>query len=140
MSDKICELPDGYAPSDDEEFMNDRQREYFRRKLEKWKEDLLRSNDEALKYLQEEGEACIDVIDRASSETSLGYELRTKERARKLIAKIDSALLKIKRGNYGFCEDTGDPIDLRRLEARPTATLSIKAQERHEKQEKMQNG
>ena len=137
MSDKICELPVGYVPSEDEDFMNDHQREYFRRKLEEWKEELLSSSDEALKRLQEEGESCTDVIDRASSEVSLGYELRTKERARKLISKIDFALEKIKSGTYGFCEETGEPIDLRRLEARPTATLGIKAQELHEKQEKM---
>lgn len=136
MSDKICELPIGYVPSDGEGFMNDRQREYFRRKLEKWKDVLLRSSDEALKCLQEEGESCIDSIDRASTETNLGFELRTEERARKLIVKIDQALERIKRGTYGFCEETGEPIDLKRLEARPTATLGIRAQELHEKQEK----
>lgn len=138
MDNKICELPEGYVPNEKEDFMNDFQREYFRRKLENWKEDLLKGSDEVLKTLKEEGENCTDVVDRASTETNLGYELRSKERARKLISKIDSALLKIRNGTYGYCEETGDPIDLKRLEARPTATLSIKAQERHEKNERMQ--
>lgn len=138
MSEKICDLPKGYVPSEDEEFMNDFQREYFRRKLEKWKEELLQENDESLKAMQEESEFDGDDVDRASTETTLGYEIRTKERARKLIAKIDNALLRIKNGTYGFCEETGEPIDLKRLEVRPNATLSLKAQERHERQEKIQ--
>lgn len=138
MSSKICELPEGYVPSENEEFMNDFQREYFRRKLESWKDELLHESDLALQSLKEEKEICTDIADRASTETTLGYELRSKERARKLIVKIDEALAKIKDGTYGYCEDTGEPIDLRRLEARPTATLSIQAQERHEKKEKTQ--
>lgn len=136
MSSKICDLPEGYAPSADEEFMNDFQREYFRRKLEDWKGELLHESDMALQSLKEDVEVCTDIVDRASTETTLAYELRSKERARKLISKIDEALAKIKEGTYGYCEDTGEPIDLRRLEARPTATLSIQAQERHEKKEK----
>ncbi len=137
MTDKICELPEGYIPSSDEPFMNDLQREYFRRKLESWKNDLLRESDAVLKYLQEEDKSSLsDSIDYASAQADLGYELRSKERARKLIAKIDGALLRIKNGTYGFCEETGEPIDLKRLEARPVATLGIKAQERHERAEK----
>lgn len=134
---KICELPKGYKPSEKEEFMCDFQREYFRRKLEKWKSDILSNNEEVLKYLQEEGRSCTDTVDRASSETDLAYELRSKERARKLINKIDEALLRIDAGTYGYCVETGEPISLRRLEARPVAMLSIEAQERHEKQERV---
>jgi len=137
MESKICEIPEGYVPFDGEEFMNDFQREYFRRKLVQWKEDLSRDNGEVIKYLQEEGKTCTDVADRASSETDLAYELRSKERARKLIAKIEEALLRIKNKTYGYCEETGEPISLKRLEARPVAMLSIEAQERHEKQERI---
>ncbi|GHU11338.1 RNA polymerase-binding transcription factor DksA [Alphaproteobacteria bacterium] len=138
MENKICELPGGYAPSDNEEFMNDYQREYFRRKLIQWKEELTRENEGVIKYLQEEGKTCTDSVDRATTEADLAYELRTKERARKLISKIDEALARIKKGSYGYCEETGEPISLRRLEARPIAILSIEAQERHEKQERIQ--
>ena len=134
---KICELPNGYRPSEKEEFMCDFQREYFRRKLEQWKADILSNNEEVLKYLQEEGKSCTDTADRASSETDLAYELRSKERARKLINKIDEALLRIDAGTYGYCVETGEPISLKRLEARPVAMLSIEAQERHEKQERV---
>ncbi len=138
MSEKICELPEGYVPSTDEEFMNDFQREYFRRKLESWKSELLRGNSAAIKYMQEEDKSSLtDIADCASAETDLSYEIRSKERATKLISKIDAALLRIKKGTYGFCEETGEHIDLKRLEARPVATLSIKAQERHEREEKM---
>jgi DnaK suppressor protein len=137
MEDRICELPEGYKPSDNEEFMCDFQREYFRRKLIKWKEDLSRDTNEVIKYLQEEGKAGTDIADRASSETDLAYELRSKERARKLISKIDEALLRIKNNVYGYCCETGEPISLKRLEARPVAMLSIEAQERHEKQERV---
>ena len=138
MTDKICELPEGYVPSKNEEFMNDLQREYFRRKLVSWKDELLKESDAALKHLQEEDKtAFTDVADYASAETDLGYELRSKERARKLIAKIDGALKKIKDGSYGFCVETGEPIALKRLEARPIATLSLEAQERHEHAEKL---
>ncbi|MDR2157767.1 MAG: RNA polymerase-binding protein DksA [Holosporaceae bacterium] len=138
MDNKICELPKGYKPSEKEEFMNDYQREYFRRRLIQWKDDIVKGADEVIKYLQEEGKTCTDVADRASTETDLAYELRSKERARKLISKIDEALLKIKNGTYGYCEETGEPISLKRLEARPVAVLSIEAQERHEKQERVQ--
>ena len=137
VGSKICELPKEYKPSEKEEFMCDFQREYFRQKLEKWKADILSNNEEVLKYLQEEGKSCTDTADRASSETDLAYELRSKERARKLINKIDEALLRIDAGTYGYCVETGEPIALKRLEARPVAMLSIEAQERHEKQEKV---
>lgn len=137
MESRICELPNGYVPSDSEEFMNDFQREYFRRKLIQWKEDLTRDNEEVIKYLQEEGKTCTDVADRATSEADLTYELRSKDRARKLINKIEEALLRIKNKTYGYCEETGEPISLKRLEARPVAMLSIEAQERHEKQERI---
>ncbi|MCR5225122.1 MAG: RNA polymerase-binding protein DksA [Alphaproteobacteria bacterium] len=138
MCDKICELPEGYEPSEDEEFMNDFQREYFRRKLVAWRDELARNNEEVVKYLQEEGKTCTDVADRASTETDMTYELRSKERAGKLIAKINEALQRIKNGTYGFCDETGEPISLKRLEARPVAMLSIEAQERHERQERVQ--
>jgi DnaK suppressor protein len=138
MNDKICELPDNYKPSEDEEFMNDFQREYFRRKLVKWKEDIICDMDEMMQYLQEEGKSCTDIADKASTETDMAYKLRTKERVRKLINKIDEALLKVKNKTYGYCEETGEPISLKRLEARPVAMLSIEAQERHEKQERIQ--
>ncbi|MDR1982383.1 MAG: RNA polymerase-binding protein DksA [Holosporaceae bacterium] len=138
MDNKICELPNGYKPSEQEEFMSDFQREYFRRKLIQWKENIIRSAEEVIKYLQEEGKSCTDIADFASTETDLAYELRSKERDRKLINKIDEALLRIKNGTYGYCEETGEPISLKRLEARPVAMLSIEAQERHEKQERVQ--
>ena len=137
MCDKICELPEGYEPSEDEEFMNDFQREYFRRKLVAWRDELARNNEEVVKYLQEEGKTCTDVADRASTETDMTYELRSKERAGKLISKINEALQRIKNGTYGFCDETGEPISLKRLEARPVAMLSIEAQERHERQERV---
>jgi DnaK suppressor protein len=138
MDNKICDLPNGYKPSEQEEFMNDFQREYFRLKLIKWKESIINNAQEVIKYLQEEGKSCTDVADLASTETDLAYELRSKERDRKLINKIDAALLRIKNGTYGYCEETGEPIVLKRLEARPIAVLSIEAQERHEKQERVQ--
>lgn len=140
MCDKICDLPEGYEPSEDEEFMGPCQLEYFRRKLVDWREELSRSNEEVVKYLQEEGKTCTDNVDRAATETDMAYELRSKERAGKLISKINAALLRIQNGTYGFCEETGEPIGLRRLKARPVAMLSIEAQERHEKQERVQNG
>lgn len=138
MYKKICDLPEGYKPSESEDFMNDFQREYFRRKLIEWKEELSKGSEEVLKFLQEEGKNATDLADRASTETDLTYELRSKERAAKLIIKIDEALARIKNGTYGYCEETGDPISLKRLEARPVATLSLEAQERHEKTEKIQ--
>jgi len=130
-------LPKGYMPSDDEPFMNKRQKEYFRRKLEKWKEDILIENRETLQHLQDDNVQHPDVADRASSETERSLELRTRDRQRKLVAKIDSALRRIEDGTYGYCEETGEPISLKRLDARPIATLSIEAQERHERREKV---
>ena len=130
-------LSDDYKPSDAEPFMNERQIEYFRRKLHVWKEDILRESKETISHLQEENHVLPDVADRASSETDRSLELRTRDRQRKLISKIDSALKRIDDGSYGYCEETGDPIGLKRLDARPIATLSIEAQERHEKRERV---
>ena len=128
---------ENYRPSDDEPFMNDRQKEYFRRKLLKWKDEILQEARETLAALQAESENHADIADRASSETDRAIELRARDRQRKLIAKIDAALARIDDGNYGFCEETGDPISLKRLDARPIATLSIEAQERHERRERV---
>jgi DnaK suppressor protein len=130
-------LPQDYRPSDDEPFMNERQREYFRRRLNQWKDDILRESKETLHNLAQDSVAHADLADRASSEAERANELRARDRQRKLIAKIDSALKRLEEGTYGFCEDTGDPISLRRLEARPIATLGIEAQERHERREKV---
>ena len=129
-------VADQYRPSDDEPFMNDRQKDYFRRKLLDWKQDILRESQGTLNNLQEDNNHLPDVADRASSETEKALELRTRDRQRKLISKIDGALRKIDTGEYGYCEDTGDPISIRRLDARPIATLSLEAQERHEKDER----
>jgi len=126
-----------YRPSDEEPFMNERQREYFRHKLLGWKEDILREARETVQHLQTENENHPDLADRASSETDRAIELRARDRQRKLIAKIDAALGRIEEGSYGFCEETGDPISIRRLEARPIATLSVEAQERHEHRERI---
>ena len=126
-----------YRPSDKEPFMNERQREYFRAKLLAWREDILKEAKETLQHLQEESENHPDIADRASSETDRAIELRARDRQRKLIAKIDEALTRIDDGTYGFCEETGEPISLRRLEARPIATLSVEAQERHERRERI---
>ena len=126
-----------YRPSEDEAFMNERQREYFRHKLLAWKEDILRESRETLEHLQDENNVLPDLVDRASTETDRALELRTRDRQRKLIAKIDAALHRIGDGSYGYCEETGEPISLRRLDARPIATLSIEAQERHERREKV---
>ena len=131
------ELSDDYHPSEDEPFMNERQREYFRRKLIAWKEEIIRDARGTLEHLQNENEPLPDIADRASTETDRSLELRTRDRQRKLIAKIDAALQRIEDGEYGYCEETGEPISLRRLEARPIATLSIEAQERHERREKI---
>jgi DnaK suppressor protein len=139
MENKICELPEKYVPSSAEEFMCDPQREYFRRKLLKWKDDLTRETTEAVKDLRRSNKSNTDMADFANSETDLAYELRSKERASRLINKIDEALLRIENGTYGYCSETGDPIPLKRLEARPIATLSIEAQERHEQHEKVHN-
>jgi len=130
-------LPVDYRPSDDEPFMNERQREYFRQRLLKWKDDILRESKETLQSLASDSVPHADLADRASSEAERANELRARDRQRKLISKIDAALRRIEEGTYGFCEDTGDPISLRRLEARPIATLSIEAQERHERREKV---
>ena len=124
------------ALSDDGPFMNDRQKEYFRRKLLAWKSDILRESRETLEALANESSNLADVADRASSETDRSIELRARDRQRKLVSKIDSALRRIDDGSYGYCEVTGEPIGLRRLEARPTATLSLEAQERHERKER----
>jgi DnaK suppressor protein len=126
-----------YRPTDKEPFMNDRQREYFRNKLLAWKEDILKEAKETLQHLQDENQNHPDLADRASSETDRAIELRARDRQRKLISKIDAALQRIEDGTYGFCEETGDPISLKRLEARPIATLSIEAQERHERRERV---
>ncbi|GGG28060.1 RNA polymerase-binding protein DksA [Chelatococcus composti] len=131
------ELEEGYRPSEDEPFMNERQRDYFRRKLTAWKEEILRESRETLAALQNESENHPDIADRASSETDRAIELRARDRQRKLIAKIDAALQRIEDGTYGYCEETGEPISLRRLEARPIATLSLEAQERHERNERV---
>jgi DnaK suppressor protein len=129
-------LPPDYRPSEDEAFMNDTMKEYFRQKLLAWRAELLRESDETLAHLQEGGLQEPDIADRASAETDRALELRTRDRERKLIAKIDSALLRVADGSYGYCEETGEPITIRRLEARPIATLSIEAQERHERLER----
>jgi len=126
-----------YRPSDDEPFMNERQREYFRHKLLAWKEDLLKESRDTLIVLQNENENQSDLADRASSETDRALELRARDRQRKLISKIEAALERIDDGSYGYCEETGEPISIRRLDARPIATLSVEAQERHERREKV---
>ena len=126
-----------YRPSDKEPFMNERQRDYFRAKLLAWREDILKEAKETLQHLQEENVNHPDLADRASSETDRAIELRARDRQRKLIAKIDEALTRIDDGTYGYCEETGEPISLRRLEARPIATLSVEAQERHERRERV---
>ena len=130
-------IEDGYRPTDDEPFMSERQKEYFRRKLIAWRESILAESKETLAALQNESENHPDIADRASSETDRAIELRARDRQRKLIAKIESALTRIDDGSYGFCIETGDPISLRRLDARPIATLSVEAQERHERREKI---
>jgi DnaK suppressor protein len=131
------ELEDCYKPSEDEPFMNERQREYFKRKLLAWKEEILQESRETLAALQSDNENHPDIADRASSETDRSIELRSRDRQRKLIAKIDAALERIDDGGYGYCEETGEPISIKRLDARPIATLSIEAQERHERREKV---
>ena len=126
-----------YRPSDKEPFMNERQREYFRKKLLDWKEDILKEAKETLQHLQDENQNHPDLADRASSETDRAIELRARDRQRKLIAKIEEALARLEDGTYGYCEETGEPIALKRLEARPIATLTIEAQERHERRERV---
>mmetsp|Transcript_7759 Transcript_7759/g.13365 ORF Transcript_7759/g.13365 Transcript_7759/m.13365 type:complete len:158 (+) Transcript_7759:41-514(+) len=130
-------LPDDYRPAEDEPFMNDRQVEYFRRKLLSWKDDLLADTRDTIEGLQDSTRNIPDVADRASEETDRALELRTRDRQRKLVAKIDSAIRRIDEGEYGYCEVTGEPISLKRLDARPIATMSLEAQERHERREKV---
>jgi len=129
-------LPPDYRPSEKEEFMNPRMREYFRNKLLRWRAELLDESNETLSNLQEGGIIEADIADRASIETDRSLELRTRDRARKLINKIDEAIDRLEAGAYGYCEETGEPISIRRLEARPIATLSLEAQERHERMER----
>jgi DnaK suppressor protein len=128
---------ESYRPSDAEPFMNERQREYFRRKLIAWRESILAESRDTLNALQLESENHPDIADRASSETDRAIELRARDRQRKLISKIEAALARIDDGSYGYCIETGEPISLRRLDARPIATLSVEAQERHERREKI---
>jgi DnaK suppressor protein len=133
----LVTLPPDYRPSSDEEFMNQLQLEYFRQKLLRWRGELLREAGETLNSMGQGGIIEADLTDRASVETDRALELRTRDRARKLISKIDQALERVENGTYGYCEETGEPIGLRRLEARPIATLSIEAQERHERMERV---
>ena len=126
-----------YRPTDKEPFMNERQRDYFRQKLFDWREDILKEAKETLQHLQDENVNHPDMADRASSETDRAIELRARDRQRKLIAKIDAALGRLEDGTYGYCEETGEPIAIKRLEARPIATLSVEAQERHERRERV---
>ena len=130
-------LADDYRPAEDEPFMNDRQSEYFKRKLLIWKADLMSDSKDTIEGLQDGTRNIPDIADRASEETDRALELRTRDRQRKLVAKIDSALRRIVEGEYGYCEKTGDPISLRRLDARPIATMTLEAQEKHERKEKV---
>jgi DnaK suppressor protein len=130
-------LPDDYRPAEDEPFMNERQLEYFRRKLLNWKHELMEQSAETVEALQDSGRNVPDIADRASEETDRALELRTRDRQRKLVAKIDAALRRIENGEYGYCEMTGEPISLRRLDARPIATMTLEAQEKHERRERV---
>lgn len=130
------ELPDGYVPSEDEEFMNPLQQEYFRQKLLSWKADIISQTKETVAYLQGENVSHPDPADTAAANADRQLELRTRDRLRKLVNKLDKALLRIENGTYGYCEETGDPIRLKRLDARPIATLSLEAQEMHERDER----
>ena len=132
----MTRLPKNYKPNKKEKFMNAKMKEYFRQKLVSWKQDLLKESSQTLNNLQNENEAKPDITDRASEEIDRSFELRTRDRERKLINKIDAALQRIEDGSYGYCDETGDPISIKRLEARPVATLSLEAQEMHEKAEK----
>ena len=131
------DLSDDYRPSDDEEFMNERQLAYFRRLLENWKADILDGAKQTINNLQGESGSLPDIVDRASAESDKALELRTRDRQRKLISKIDAALRRIEDGEYGYCEKTGEPISLKRLDARPIATMTVEAQETHERREKV---
>lgn len=137
LATKLPDAEPAYRPSDDEPFMNDRQLAYFRGKLLAWKDDILKESKGTVVNLKAETENHPDLVDRASSESDRALELRTRDRQRKLISKIDEALRRIEDGSYGYCEETGEPISLGRLEARPTATLSVEAQERHERRERV---
>jgi len=132
----MTKLPKNYKPTQKEKFMNAKMKEYFRLKLVSWKKNLLKESSQTLNNLQNENEAKPDITDRASEEIDRSFELRTRDRERKLINKIDAALQRIEDGSYGYCDETGDPISIKRLEARPVATLSLEAQEMHEKAEK----
>ena len=132
----VVKVPRNYRPKASDPFMNSKQREFFRQKLLNWRDKLLQESSETLQHLQEGGLQEPDIADRASLETDRSLELRTRDRARKLIGKIDEALKRIEDGTYGYCEETNEPISLRRLEARPIATMGIEAQERHERMEK----
>ena len=132
----MTKLPKNYKPTQKEKFMNAKMKAYFRQKLVSWKQDLLKESSQTLNNLQNENEAKPDITDRASEEIDRSFELRTRDRERKLINKIDAALQRIEDGSYGYCDETGDPISIKRLEARPVATLSLEAQEMHEKAEK----
>ena len=132
----MTKLPKNYKPTQKEKFMNAKMKEYFRQKLVNWKQDLLKESSQTLNNLQNENETKPDITDRASEEIDRSFELRTRDRERKLINKIDAALQRIEDGSYGYCDETGDPISIKRLEARPVATLSLEAQEMHEKAEK----
>ncbi|MDA7826857.1 RNA polymerase-binding protein DksA [Rhodobacteraceae bacterium] len=134
---KSLSIPDDYVPAEDEPFMNERQLEYFRRKLIAWKNDLLEGSKETITGLQGNTRNIPDITDRASEETDRALELRTRDRQRKLVSKIDAALRRIDEGEYGYCEKTGDPISLKRLDARPIATMTLEAQEKHERREKV---
>ena len=135
----MTKLPKNYKPTQKEKFMNAKMKEYFRQKLVSWKQNLLKESSQTLNNLQNENEAKPDITDRASEEIDRSFELRTRDRERKLINKIDAALQRIEDGSYGYCDETGDPISIKRLEARPVATLSLEAQELHEKAEKRIN-
>jgi len=137
VRDASIELPVKYRPNESEPFMNERQKDYFRCKLNAWKDEILRENRSALSNLHEDTGAFPDLADRASTETDRALELRARDRQRKLISKIEAALRRIERGEYGYCEETGEPISLERLDARPVATLSLEAQERHERSERV---
>jgi DnaK suppressor protein len=130
-------IPDDYRPSEDEPFMSERQRAYFRRKLLIWRDEILRSTKETLQHLHDDSAQHADIADRATSETERALELRARDRQRKLIAKIDAAIMRLDDGTYGYCEETGEPIGIPRLLARPTATLSLEAQERRERVQKL---
>ncbi len=130
-------LPEGYSPSNDEPFMNEMQLEYFRQKLLNWKAEILEATKETIQHLQDDSEKHPDITDRATSETDRSLELRTRDRQRKLISKIEEAIARIDQGEYGYCEESGEPIGVARLNARPIATLSLEAQERHEQRERV---